>query len=254
MAQQPGGNATRDAIDNLALAARKLAVDTPWPSTDQGRACGPLAIDIAEHCWLFAAGYLNGRLSATLSLARPLTERLQTIMAAAMDAAFARRYLDTGVAVGEPRKRQRARADDARGILGRKRHPNDREAQKLFHEELASLLGTQSEYLHGSLLSPHITLLSAVLPDHPVASNMAIVVGTQLTWAVQQLAIAATILDSQPSLTHAIGSVEQWRDALEAIGETGIQEVRAAAAAFRPWLDELCADLSKPDLGLSRQE
>ncbi len=228
MVQQPGGDATRNAIDSLAVAVGKLAIDTRWPSTEQGRACGPLAIDISEHSWLFAAGYLNGRLSATLSLARPLTERLHTIMAAGMDSAFARRYLDTGVAVGEARKRPRARADDARGILGRARHPNDREAQKVFHEELAALLGTQSEYLHGSLLSPHITLLSAVFPNHPIASNMAIVVGTQLTWAVHHLAIVATILDSQPSLTQAIGAVEQWRDALEAIGETGVQEVRDA--------------------------
>ena len=251
MVQQPGGDATRDAIDRLADTMGKLASETEWPNNEQGHACRLLALDISEHGWLFAAGYLHNRLSPTLSLARPLIERLSTLAAAAMDPAFAGRYLDTGGSEDAPRRRRRARSEDARGILGRVRHPDDREARRAFHDDFGALVGTLSEYLHGSLLSPGVSIRSAV--DPTVASGAAILVGYQLVWSIQHLAIAATLLNSRPDLRQAASAVEQWRDALHAIAESGDQQVEEAVAALQPWLDEFCSDLRRPDLGLSHQ-
>ncbi len=139
----------------------ELIVAAPWPDTDAGHASRLATIEVTDHAWLVYAAMKERRYSPIFSIPRLVDDRLDILEAVSTDQAFAQVYLRS-VEKGVKRK-GRTLADEARGIIGRQKHPTDKNARAAFHALRVAAAAPNSSFVHGSSVLPSSMAFQAAL-------------------------------------------------------------------------------------------
>ena len=81
-------------LDQLLDALSQLVRDTPWPESAQGEFLDYVTRDVYEFACAIRMEAAVGRWTAAMSLIRPLRERSEYALAAAVDSGFRDRYVE----------------------------------------------------------------------------------------------------------------------------------------------------------------
>ena len=110
-------------LDQLLDALSQLVRDTPWPGSAQGEFLDYVARDVYEFACAIRMKAAAGRWTAAMSLIRPLQERSEYALAAAVDSGFRAGYIEyMNTQIDEKftgRSRQRSLVETARGAINR---------------------------------------------------------------------------------------------------------------------------------------
>lgn len=98
-----------------------LIASTPWPNNEQGTVAQIYAWDVLEFCVALMTEANEQRWSVCHALFRPLQERWQHMLAASINADFARQQINDLRVISENKEpiAGRTRAGEARGIIAR---------------------------------------------------------------------------------------------------------------------------------------
>ena len=108
-------------LDQLLDALSQLVCDTPWPGSDQGEFLDYVARDVYEFACAIRMEAAAGRWTVATSLLRPLQERSEYALAAAIDSSFRDRYVEhINAQIGKKfTGRSRRLVEFARGAIDR---------------------------------------------------------------------------------------------------------------------------------------
>ena len=227
------------ALLDETMQCIELIVAVPWPDTDAGHSSRLAMIEVADHVWLVYAAMKERRYTPIYSIPRLLNDRLDILDAVSTHPAFAQVYLRS-IEQGVERK-GRTLADEARGVIGRQKHPADQNARAAFHAPRVAIAAAHSRFVHGSSVLPSSMAFQAVLDSTSDEALTFEVIGSMylLTTLYQVFAIAykccgafeSDASNIAPQLAHAItelvrGMSEDFRSPL---GEVADECTRIAA-------------------------
>ena len=118
-------------LDQLLDALAALVHDINWPESLQGEFLDYMTRDVYEFGCAIRSEAAAGRWTVATSLMRPLQERAEYALAAAIDPSFVERYVEYMAATIDPNftRRRNEPVSDARGIMDRwskENHGDDR--------------------------------------------------------------------------------------------------------------------------------
>lgn len=156
----------------------ELVSDTTWPATKHGVAVQVYGMDVAQFCEAVRSEYQADRFSVCMALFRPLRERSEFMLAAAIDGDFARQQIDfienhKGEPLGGRNLSQsaagRARNGEARGVIARwERDTALSDDGSTSLDARIGLQGLGSALTHPNLMSPARSRVIAASPKERV--------------------------------------------------------------------------------------
>lgn len=189
--QASAGDSSTD-LNNLrgvVEACSRVVEETAWPESEQGEFLEFVAQDVGEFSAAMYAEATSGRWNVAVALARPLQERSEYAVAAAIDPEFFatyRRRADQQIESGF-NARSRGLVEEARGIIDR--WATSRGADG-FIKISTRLNRTGSELLH------HGIGLSQVSADDEFRLGLATVTHSQARQALANVLLAIQIVDA----------------------------------------------------------
>ncbi len=138
-------------LGQLLASLDELVHDTAWPQTRQGEFLEYVTRDVYEFSCAIRTEAAAGRWTVATSLMRPLQERSEYALAAAVDPRFAERYFEyiESQIDKDVTRRTRGIADDSRGVINRWENDGQGEGRLLEISKMLNSIG--SELLHSAV-------------------------------------------------------------------------------------------------------